>query len=150
MAVKLPKVPLFGKNCKVWGWTQTISLTPEMHVAFAHLNAGGYSSRHYHESSWNRFYVCSGLLQVTVYRNDKEEVIVIKAGETLDIEPKLAHRMKAVTDCDIIEIYWSNNEVLDVEDIVRADDGGLELIYKIGELKSPYTLFPDRYEGTNP
>lgn len=126
MTVKLPiGAAFFPKNVKLWGWTQTLLLTESAHVAYAVLHEGGFSSRHYHDKLWNRFYVVQGTLQVLVYRNNKVEWVELGAGQALDIEPGVEHRMLAVTNCELIEAYWTEYDVdVDPEDIVRKDNGG--------------------------
>lgn len=126
MAVKLPiSAAFFPKNIKIWGDTQTILLNESSHVAFAKLNKGGYSSRHSHNVSWNRFFIISGTLRITVYRNNQEENILLNSGECLDIEPGLEHRMAALEYTEIIEMYWTDdNSVVDPKDIIRKDTGG--------------------------
>jgi mannose-6-phosphate isomerase-like protein (cupin superfamily) len=125
MSVRLPKVPCFGKNVKLWGWTQTVALTESNHTAVATLIAGGFSSKHYHTNLWNRFVVVEGKMKITVYRSDREEVTELGPGDILDVEPNLWHRMTAITDVKLIEIYWPVEGVLDPEDIVREDSGGI-------------------------
>ncbi len=120
------KMAFFPKNIKVWGWTQSIALNESSHFAIAHLNKGGFSSKHIHEKLYNRFYVISGKLRIIVYRNEREEVIDLSSGEAVDIEPLISHRMEALEDSMICEIYWSeSNEPINPTDIVRYDNGNL-------------------------
>jgi mannose-6-phosphate isomerase-like protein (cupin superfamily) len=127
VTIRIPKVPLFGKNIKVWGWTQTVALSDTLHVAYASINEGGYSSKHYHENNYNRFYVISGKLRIDIYRNNKEEFVDLVAGETVDVEPAVWHRMTALEPVRVIEIYWpTNDQPINPEDIVREDNGGLK------------------------
>jgi mannose-6-phosphate isomerase-like protein (cupin superfamily) len=126
MGVKLPKVPCFGRNIKLWGWTQTVALSETNHTAVAYLQKGGYSSKHHHKNLWNRFVVVDGTLRITIYRNDREEVTDLHAGDILDVDPGVWHKMAAVTDARIVEIYWPVEGVLDPEDIVREDNGGIQ------------------------
>lgn len=121
-------MPVYSINGKLWGKTQSLCLSKDypIHVAVAHLKKGGYSSRHYHEKIWNRFHVISGSLNIISYKNNQEESVIIGPGHTLDCEPKLEHRMVALEDSVIIEMYWPEdlNSDFKWEDIVRFDDGG--------------------------
>jgi mannose-6-phosphate isomerase-like protein (cupin superfamily) len=130
MGVNLPlKVPMFPKTHKVWGFTQSIALSDRpMHVAFATLNKGGYSSKHQHENHFNRFYIVSGSLQITIWRN-KQESIILNTGDCLDVEPGVLHRMKALENTSLVEIYWTEDIDVDLDpsDIIRYDDGGIDL-----------------------
>ncbi len=126
MSIKLPKIPIFGKNIKRWGWTQSVSLTESQHVAVAHIKYGGFSSKHKHNKNWNRFVVLSGKLRIDIYRDDREETIDLIAGDVLDVEPNLWHRMTALSDVHLVEIYWPTEGLIDAEDIEREDDGGYQ------------------------
>lgn len=127
MTIKIPaKAAMYGKNIKSWGWTQSVLVTETSHVAVAHINKGGYSSKHLHKNNWNRFVVLSGKLRIDLYRNDKEETIDLISGDVLDVEPGLKHRMTALEDTKLVEIYWSSNGEFNVEDIERDDNGGLK------------------------
>lgn len=149
MSVKLPiKAAFFPKNIKVWGHTQTILLTEDVHIAIANLNKGGYSSIHSHTDTWNRFFVISGLLEIKVFRNEQEEITQLRPGEALDIEPLLEHQMAALEDTQIIEMYWAENgAVVDPKDIVRRTNGGLNKESKLAitvEIPSFRTLIEDK------
>lgn len=125
MSVKLPiSAAFFPKNVKIWGHTQSIFLNEDAHIAYAELKKGGNSSRHHHRKAWNRFFVVKGILEITVYRNEQEENIRLNKGECIDIEPLLDHRMAAIEDCSIIEMYWTeDSSIVDPGDIERKDTG---------------------------
>lgn len=116
---------MYGKNVKLWGQTQSVLVTDKVHVATAFIKKGGYSSKHLHKNNWNRFVVQSGVLQIDIYRNNKTETIELRAGDVLDVEPNLKHRMTALEDVHLTEIYWSATDEFDVEDIQRDDTGGV-------------------------
>ncbi len=127
MTIKIGKVPCYGKQIKVWGWTQSVAISDiPLHVAYASINEGGYSSKHYHQDLTNRFIVISGKLRIDIWRNDKEETVDLHAGDIVDIEAGVPHRMTAITYVQLIEIYWSNKPELNAEDIVREDNGGIK------------------------
>jgi mannose-6-phosphate isomerase-like protein (cupin superfamily) len=127
MSIKIPKIPMFGKQIKIWGWTTTIALNSTMHIALAYLKSGGYSSKHYHKTLDNRFVVISGRLRVYIWRDNVEEFVDLQDGDVLDVEAGVLHRMMALEDTYINEIYWSNEEHLNAEDIFRLDKGGINL-----------------------
>lgn len=142
MSIKLPKVPAFGRNIKLWGWTQTVGLTDKMHIAYAFLYNGGYSSKHYHNNLWNRFVIIEGSLKIETFRNDKLEFVILKDNDIVDVEPKLLHRMVALSDVKLIEIYWPQEGILDPEDIVREDQGGLTPTPTVSFPQPEWPIFP--------
>jgi len=128
MSIKIPKVPLYAKNIKFWGWVQSIAITDAIHVAHAYVKSGGFSSKHKHEVNYNRFHIVSGKLRIDIYRNDNEETVDLVSGDTLDIEPQVWHRMTALEDTHVIEIYWATDgQSINAEDIVREDNGGVKV-----------------------
>lgn len=130
MSIKIPKVVMFGKQIKIWGWTITTALTDKIHVALAYLKKGGYSSKHYHETLANRFVVISGKLRIYIWRDKIEESIDLREGDILDIEAGVIHKMEALEETYINEIYWSSEDILNAEDIVREDSGGIKNLEK--------------------
>lgn len=152
---KQPSVPMYPQHHKVWGWTQHIFLSSEVEICRAHIITGGYCSKHYHKNKVNRFHVLSGKLEIIVYRNGQEEHMTMTTGMTLDIQPKVQHKMVCHKECDFIEIYWSDNDKLRFDDIVREDEGGVlankPLVTDINN--NPFTVHAHDYpitDGINP
>jgi mannose-6-phosphate isomerase-like protein (cupin superfamily) len=108
---------------KIWGETRCIRRDRAHEVHHASILMGGYSSRHHHRKL-NLFYVISGTLEVHRYDPD-EHPVVLTAGMAYTVESGRAHRFNAITDVELLEIYWMDD--LDPEDIVRVDVGGLVL-----------------------
>lgn len=125
MSIYKPSVPMYPLQSKTWGWTQHIFLSEEVEIARAHIVTGGYCSKHHHSNKVNRFHIINGKLEIIVYRNNKEERVILSPGMTLDVPPMIQHRMVCKEECDFIEIYWSDNNNLNAGDIVRVDDGGI-------------------------
>lgn len=144
MAVFTPTVPTYPVQHKFWGWTQHIYLDDHTEIARAHIVKGGFCSKHFHEHKTNRFHIINGSLLITVYRNDREEKVLLHPGVTLDVPPGIIHRMTCFETCDFIEIYWPNpGERLDPGDIKRLDDGGKDNNIDIDE------FFTSQYNGNN-
>lgn len=115
-----------GLTGKVWGQTQSLFYNPTCEVHLLAGKKGGYCSKHHHVNKWNRFFVISGQIKVTIYREETsgyEDVIIVGAGQFTDVKPGLKHRFEVLEDCQCIEIYWTND--LDPVDIVREDNGGI-------------------------
>jgi mannose-6-phosphate isomerase-like protein (cupin superfamily) len=114
-----------GVTGKIWGKTQNLYLDNNSEVHFLEGNKGGYCSKHLHKNKWNRFFVISGKIKVTIYRaNGLEDETILEAGHFTDVPPMIKHRFEVLEDCLCIEIYWTDN--LDSSDIVRDDIGGVK------------------------
>ncbi len=114
-------------NPKIWGTTTPLFNKNNVEVHAIFVKAGGYCSRHFHKSKFNKFIVKSGKLKVTILRRSDtstfEESVVLKTNEELIIPPGLLHSFEAQEDTEALEIYWVE---LDAEDIIRESQGGLK------------------------
>lgn len=114
---------------KLWGMTRCVFRDDSHQVWHASPRAGGYSSRHKHDTLPNLFYVVSGTLHVERYFNrpGKDEhpglVVEINAGETYTVPAGEWHRFIAQTDVELVEIYYTH--VPTGGDITRVDVGGV-------------------------
>ena len=110
---------------KVWGTTQL--LFSKNNVEFHRITAakGGYSSKHLHEHKFNAFYVESGKLMITTWKNDYDLVdkTVVTSAQTTVVPPGEYHMFEALEDTVAYEIYWVD---LPEKDILREDCGGLK------------------------
>jgi hypothetical protein len=125
MAIRLSKVPLTGIQPKRWGFTISTAISDRpIHVAYAQMKAGEFSSVHYHEFLYNRFFLITGRLLIEVFRGEAIEKVEVLPLQTLDIEPGQLHRMAAIENCQLIEIYWAEDSAAtpNFEDIVRMED----------------------------
>ncbi len=129
MAIQIPRLYSTPKMLKIWGTAKTLSKTQDQLVSWAVIKAGGYSSIHHHEENYNIFIVINGELKIEIFKNDQVEEIILKRGDELAIPPGDKHRMTAITDVDLIELYYSEEETecLNASDIVREDNGGLKV-----------------------
>lgn len=110
-----------GKN---WGYTMEFFRNAMVSAHHLEIKKGGYSSEHCHEHKFNTFYVISGELELTIWRDKKmKDVTVVTEGQTSAIPPGFWHRFRALTDVQCIEVY----QVLLIEpDIERRIKGGIE------------------------
>tara|TARA_Y100000310_G_scaffold210835_1_gene211481 strand:+ start:1766 stop:2116 length:351 start_codon:yes stop_codon:yes gene_type:complete len=108
---------------KVWGETRSLFCKNNVEVHRIEVNAGGFCSKHKHEHKYNAFYVESGRLRVTAWKNDYDLVdeTTVRAGQITTCPPKEYHSFQALEDTVAYEIYWIE---LDEKDIVREDCGG--------------------------
>ena len=112
-----------SKQGKVWGTTQLLFFQNNVELHRISANAGGYSSKHVHEHKFNAFYIESGKLKITVWKNDYDLVdeTIITASQTTVVPPGEYHMFEALEDTIAYEIYWVE---LPEKDIVREGCGG--------------------------
>jgi mannose-6-phosphate isomerase-like protein (cupin superfamily) len=115
------KLPIGAKIGKVWGWTKPIFQSETTEVQHLRIKAGTKCSDHEHSHKHNLFYVLTGRLKVIVEKDGLQDETILDAGESTAIRPGDKHRFEAVTDCEIIELYWVT---LDPDDIRRYTHGG--------------------------
>lgn len=109
------------KQGKVWGTTQCVFSKNDIESHLIEVVEGGFCSRHYHRSKWNRFLILSGCLIVRIFRNDQVDESVLTAGNITDVPPGVLHEFEALEQTTAIEFYWVE---LDPNDIVREFPGG--------------------------
>lgn len=91
------------------------------------VNKGGFCSKHKHEHKWNAFFVESGCLEVTIYRQGDgthpavEDKTILCAGDSTFVEPGVYHMFHALELTLAFETYWVE---LSQSDIVRVNVGG--------------------------
>jgi len=113
-----------AKQSKFWGNTQCVFIGPISEAHFLSIKQGGYCSKHKHIHKWNRFFLISGKLQITIYRDDGEDVTTLESGEYTDVPPGIYHKFDCLEQAQCLEIYWVDN--LNPEDIDRETVGGLK------------------------
>jgi len=112
---------------KLWGENRHVYGSPTHSLHHALIFAGGFSSRHRHRCKANVFYVVRGELVVRTYssRKDREgRPQTLRAGERVTVDAGVWHRFEAVTDVDLIELYFAAQSESDIE---RLDEGGPDL-----------------------
>jgi quercetin dioxygenase-like cupin family protein len=112
---------------KVWGYTSSLFNKNNVEIHLLQADKGGYCSKHYHKSKYNRFFVIKGILKITVWKDygteTLEDVTILGTGMECTVPPGDFHRFEALEDTDALEIYWVD---LRENDIVREDHGGMK------------------------
>jgi len=110
-----------GKN---WGYTTEFFRNAMVSAYHLEIKKGGYCSEHRHQHKYNVFYVISGKLELTIWRDaQKTDVTVIGPGQATAISPGFYHKFKGITECHAIEMY---QVLLIGEDIERRTVGGIK------------------------
>lgn len=115
------------KEEKNWGITRRVYQGPVNELYHLSVKRGGFCSEHRH-NKYNLFYVLSGLLEISIWRNEdgEEELIdVTKLGpeEVSAVPPGFWHKFRALEATECMELYYT---ILQTEDIDRRTKGGVE------------------------
>lgn len=107
---------------KAWGQTRVVEQRNGVAVHYIEVECYGYCSWHRHSSKYNRFVCLNGRLKIEREKNDYglTDVVVLEAGESTTVPPGEYHRFIALTDCEALEVYWTEL----TEDIERRSCGG--------------------------
>tara|TARA_B100000959_G_C14926859_1_gene601869 strand:- start:406 stop:750 length:345 start_codon:yes stop_codon:yes gene_type:complete len=108
---------------KVWGNTQPLFCKNNVEIHRIETREGGYCSKHKHEHKYNAFYVESGKLKITAWKNDYDLVdeTIVSTNQITTCPPQEYHMFEALEDTVAYEIYWVE---LSENDIQRENCGG--------------------------
>ena len=98
---------------KPWGREEIWAHTDKYVGKILYINAGEQLSLQYHNVKDETIMVMSGTLMLQI----GEDNYTLCVGETYHIAPKIIHRMKATTDCKIMEVSTP-----ELDDVVRLED----------------------------
>lgn len=112
---------------KVWGLTRKVFSNSNSEIHYFEPFAGGYCSIHKHKEKWNRFFVISGVLKINIFDKNHRTISenIISDNQIYDVSPGTWHQFETLEDTRGIEIYWTNDLVL--EDIERVMVGGISI-----------------------
>jgi len=110
------------KQGKIWGFTAEFFRNSIVSAHHLSIKKGKFCSEHFHKHKYNLFYVISGELEITIWRDKSlKDITIVYEGQTTAIPPGFYHKFRALTDVECIEIY----QVLLIEpDIERRTVGG--------------------------
>ncbi len=128
------KLPIGSKLGKVWGWTKPVFQSESTELQHLKIKKGWRCSIHDHGHKYNLFYVLHGRLKVTVEKDGLQDETILGPGEMTTIRPGDKHQFEALTNCELIELYWVT---LDPDDIHRHTQGGPAEALKPPVKKSP-------------
>lgn len=109
---------------KVWGTTLEFFRNGIVSAHHLSIKKGGYCSKHVHRHKYNLFYVISGLLEISIWKDKTmEDKTILGPGQSSAVPPEFKHCFRALEKTECIEIY----QVLLVDpDIERDNQGGLD------------------------
>lgn len=107
---------------KVWGESLNIFTNQNFELHRIQVNKGGFCSKHYHEHKYNGFFIESGSLMISVWKDyDLVDKTFLKTGQFMVVSPGEYHKFLALEDTIAYEIYWGT---FDPNDIKRETQGG--------------------------
>ena len=109
-----------GKN---WGYTTEFFRNAMVSAHHLEIDEGGFCSEHYHDHKYNVFYVLHGVLEVMIWRDEKDkipDVTTLSVGQSTAVSPGFYHMFRGVTKCEAIEMY---QVLLNEPDIERRTKG---------------------------
>lgn len=102
---------------KPWGYELVWAETDRYVGKLLHIRAGEKLSRQYHERKEETFFVRSGEMDLEIGRPPHHETQRMRPNDAYHCQPKVVHRMIAITDVDVIEVSTP-----DLDDVVRLED----------------------------
>ena len=106
---------------KPWGHETIWALTDRYVGKILHINAGHELSVQYHTKKDETMHLLSGEIVYRVQKDqsarDRLEDVSLRIGQSFRISPGTVHQMRAVTDCDVLEVSTP-----ELNDVVRLSD----------------------------
>jgi mannose-6-phosphate isomerase-like protein (cupin superfamily) len=106
---------------KIWGSTSPLFCKNNVEIHRIEGNKGGFCSWHKHGAKYNRFFVESGTIKVTVQKDygsgTLEDVTILLPGQQTTVAPGDYHKFEVLEDCVAYEIYWVELNPADIERI---------------------------------
>jgi len=113
------------KQGKVWGTTDDFFANAIVSAHYLEIKKGGYCSKHKHQHKYNQFYVISGKLEITIWRDrGLKDTTILEEGDSSAVPPGFYHKFRALEETQCVEIY---QVILQEPDIERCDHGGIEI-----------------------
>lgn len=110
---------------KIWGSSRSIFLKNNVEIHRIEINKGTYCSKHRHDHKFNAFFLESGKLKISIWKNDYDlcDETIMVPGDFTTVNPLEYHQFEGLEDSVAYEIYWTE---LSPNDIYRESVGGKE------------------------
>jgi len=102
---------------KPWGYELIWAHTERYVGKILHINNGGSLSYQYHEVKDETIRLLSGAMDLEIEMDGQRRTLTLKPGDSFHIPPRMKHRMKALEDCDVLEVSTP-----ELDDVVRLED----------------------------
>ena len=109
---------------KSWGYTTRFFQNGIVSAYHLEIRKGGFCSEHKHRFKFNLFYVISGSLEITIWKDAQtKDITVIGKGQSTAVPPGLWHMCRALEPTQCLE---TSEVQLHEPDIERRTQGGIE------------------------
>ena len=102
---------------KPWGGEDLWAKTDKYVGKVLEIKAGHQLSKQYHQFKDESLMVISGQMELFMRDDLVQITVVMNPGDRIHIPPGVIHRMKAVTDCRVVEVSTT-----ELDDVVRLED----------------------------
>lgn len=103
---------------KPWGHEVIWAKTDHYVGKILHIRRGQRLSYQYHRRKDETILLIQGRLELTVHaEGEAPENRHLSPGESVHIPPRIRHRMRAIEDCDVVEVSTP-----ELDDVVRIQD----------------------------
>ncbi len=102
---------------KPWGYELWWARTARYVGKLLHIKAGTRLSLQYHVRKDETIHLWSGDMALVLGEGDRLVEHPMQPGDSYRVKPGAVHRMRAITDCDVLEVSTP-----EVEDVVRVED----------------------------
>jgi mannose-6-phosphate isomerase-like protein (cupin superfamily) len=118
---------------KCWGHVRHVFESDEVAVSVLKVKKGFRCSLHLHQFRRNQFDVISGKITVCEWADENDlqmnpdrpiEQTILTGGMSIRIGAGRPHMFRVLEDGIVVEIYTPDKGPVDVDDIVRFDEGG--------------------------
>ena len=111
-------LPAKGKRVeKPWGYELIWAHTDRYVGKILHIDKGESLSYQFHEVKDETIHLLRGIMVLEVEVEGERRSLSLKAGDCFHITPGTKHRMKAVEECDVLEVSTP-----ELDDVVRLED----------------------------
>jgi mannose-6-phosphate isomerase len=102
---------------KPWGHELWWARTDRYVGKLLHVKAGAQLSLQYHVTKDETIHLFRGEMVLVLKEGNRLVDHAMQPGESYHVRPGTVHRMRAVTDCDVLEASTT-----EVDDVVRVED----------------------------
>jgi mannose-6-phosphate isomerase-like protein (cupin superfamily) len=102
---------------KPWGYELWWARTDRYVGKLLHVKAGTQLSLQYHVRKDETIHLWRGDMVLVLQQDGRLVDHPMRPGDTFHVTPGTVHRMRAITDCDVLEVSTP-----EVEDVVRVED----------------------------
>jgi len=102
---------------KPWGYELIWAKTDRYVGKILHIAIGESLSYQYHRVKDETVYLQSGLMEVDLENDGVRATHQMRPGQALRIEAGTRHRMRAVQECEVVEV-----STIELDDVVRLED----------------------------